>query len=117
MKKTDTDTLLQTAIEAMAAKKGQDIVKMDLRGISMITDYFVICSGGNAPQIKAICDHVDDELGKCGVAPLRIEGYQDAHWVLMDYGDFVVHIFYGDDRAYYDLERLWGDCPMPRYDI
>ena len=96
-------------------KKGREIMGLDLRGKSPVTDYFLLCSGSNKPQIKAICDNIDDKMAELGLNPLRIEGYQEAQWILMDYGDLVVHIFDDDSREYYNLERLWGDAPAVRY--
>lgn len=96
-------------------KKGRDIMGLDLRGKSPVTDYFLLCSGSNKPQIKAICDNIDDKMAELGLNPLRIEGYGEAQWILMDYGDLIIHIFDDDSREYYNLERLWGDAPAVRY--
>jgi ribosome-associated protein len=92
-------------------KKARDIVGIDLSGISPVTDYFVICSGSNKPQIKAISDNIEDKLSELGVEPNHIEGYQDACWILLDYGNIVIHVFDDENREYYNLERLWGDAP------
>jgi len=92
-------------------KKARDIIGIDLAGISPVTDYFVICSGSNKPQIKAICSNIEDKLSELGLEPAHIEGFQDASWILMDYGNVVVHIFDDENREYYNLERLWGDAP------
>lgn len=82
-----------------------------MKALSTITDYFVICSGENPIQIKAIAEAIEEELAKSKVYPSGIEGLDFARWVLMDYGDFVIHIFNEDARAYYELERLWMDAP------
>jgi ribosome-associated protein len=97
---------------AAQEKKAQDIVIMDLQGITLIADYFVICTGANPIQIKAICDNINDKLKKQGVSPLRIEGFNDARWILMDYGTVIVHIFMEEERDYYNLEKLWGDAKI-----
>ena len=90
-------------------KKARDIIGIDLAGISPVTDYFVICSGSNKPQIKAICATIEDKLAEQGLEPSHIEGFQDASWILMDYGAVIVHVFQPQARQYYDLERLWKD--------
>ncbi len=83
---------------------------LDLTGITSFTDYFVICTGANARQIQAISDEVSLQLKQVGELPLSLEGYNQAEWVLADYGDFLVHIFSPKSRAYYDLERLWRNA-------
>ncbi len=93
------------------AKKAADTIILDLRGLAVFTDFFVICSGESTTQVKAIVEHIESELAKEGLKPLSIEGLSYAHWVLMDYGDTVVHAFEEETRAYYELERLWLDAP------
>ena len=83
---------------------------LDVRACTPFTDYFVICSGANSRQIQAIADEVEQRLKNQGEYPTSIEGYENAEWVLVDYGDFVVHIFSEKARTYYDLERLWRDA-------
>jgi ribosome-associated protein len=92
-------------------KKAQDIVILDVDKISSITDYFVICSAINERQLHAIADDIDKEMKKVSVKKLGMEGYREGKWVLIDYGDFIVHIFEKEIRGYYDLEMLWGDAP------
>jgi ribosome-associated protein len=92
-------------------KKAQDIVILDVDKISSITDYFVICSAINERQLHAIADDIDKEMKKVSVKKLGMEGYREGKWVLIDYGDFIVHIFEKEIRSYYDLELLWGDAP------
>lgn len=92
-------------------KKAQDIVILDVSRISSITDYFVICSAINERQLHAIADEIDKDLKKLSVQKFGMEGYREAKWVLIDYGDFIVHIFDKEIRSYYDLEMLWGDAP------
>ena len=109
MKKTQALTSqLTTAIAACQDKKAEDltILQMD-KNSGAFTDYFVICSGSNPRQIQAISDEVELRLKRAGVYPNNIEGYKQAEWVLIDYVDFVVHVFSGGARKYYDLERLW----------
>ncbi|MEL7564680.1 MAG: ribosome silencing factor [Dehalobacterium sp.] len=103
--------LSRICASAAEKKRGRNIVIMDLQGISIIADYFVICTGANSIQVKAICDHINETLVSEGIKPpLRIEGLKDARWILMDFGGVVVHIFQEEERAYYNLERLWGDA-------
>ncbi len=96
-----------TAVRAAESKKATDIRVLNLQQVTSFTDYFVICSGSNQRQIQAISDAVHEELAKEGERPISIEGYQNAEWVLADYGDFIVHILSQTARDYYDLERLW----------
>jgi ribosome-associated protein len=96
-----------TAVRAADSRKAQDIKVLDLTGITSFTDHFVICSGSNSRQIQAIADEVSQRLKKRGELPISLEGYEQAEWILMDYADFIVHIFSVKAREYYDLERLW----------
>lgn len=104
--------LLVAAAQAAADKKGEDTIILEVGAVLAITDAFVITSGGNARQVKTIADEVEKKIDEAGGhKPLRVEGLADARWVLMDYGDFVVHVFLDEVRRYYDLERLWSDAP------
>jgi ribosome-associated protein len=105
----DIRTQVALALEAVNNKKAEDVTLLQLPGeSSTFTDYFLICSGSNPRQVQAIADEVDERLSKdMGVEPNAREGYQTAEWILLDYVDFVVHIFNTQRRAYYDLERLW----------
>jgi ribosome-associated protein len=107
--------LARACADAARAKKAKDIVIMDLQGISIIADYFVICTGTNVHQLQAISEHIDEKLAEQKISPLRIEGLKDARWILMDYGSVVVHIFQEEERLYYNLERLWGDAKFTYY--
>jgi ribosome-associated protein len=98
------------AVTAAASKKAVDIVVLDLRKAAAFTDYFVICTGQNARQIKAIADAVEEALAKHRLKPAHVEGYPRAEWVLLDYFDFVVHVFAEETRTFYGLERLWGSA-------
>jgi ribosome-associated protein len=99
-----------TAVRAAADKKADDLVVLDLRKAAGFTDYFVICNGQNARQVKAIADAVEEALTHDHVKPAHVEGYGHAEWVLLDYFDFVVHVFGAETRRFYGLERLWGSA-------
>lgn len=101
---------IRAVIDAMEDKKGLDITVLDLSSVSDITDHFIICSGTNRSQIQALSDGVEEALAKKGLHHKGIEGYDTANWILLDYGDFVVHVFDKDSRSMYDLERVWGDA-------
>src|SRR5438445_10893307 len=108
MKKNDRKEQVSEAIRACQEKKAEDLAILELeQGSGAFTDYFVICSGTNPRQIQAISDEVELRLKRAGVYPNNIEGHKQAEWVLLDYVDFVVHIFSASARKYYDLERLW----------
>jgi len=98
------------AVRAAESKKASDIRVLDLTGITSFTDYFVICTGANQRQIQAITDEIGLQLKQQGEQPISIEGYDQAEWVLADYGDFLVHVFSPKAREYYDLERLWRNA-------
>ncbi len=92
-------------------KKAKDIVILELKDLSIITDYFIICSGENPIQIKAIAEAIEDNFSKNKIPPIGIEGLDFARWVLMDYGDIIIHIFSEETRTFYELEKLWIDAP------
>jgi ribosome-associated protein len=100
----------EEALNAASDKKALDPVVLDLREVASFTDYFVITSGANARQVQAIADAVVEQLKKQGTRALRTEGYNTGEWVLVDYGDFIVHVFDNKARQFYDLERLWRDA-------
>jgi ribosome-associated protein len=113
---TSTEFPLLTAVRAAESKKATDIRVLDLTGITSFTDYFLICTGSNPKQIQAIADEIGLRLKEDGEFPHSLEGYNQAEWILADYGDFLVHVFSERARAYYDLERLWRnakDVPIP----
>lgn len=95
------------AVRAAQSKKAQNIVVLDLREITSLADYFIICTGTNVRQNQAISDEVHLRLKQAGQLPISVEGYENAEWILMDYGDVIVHIFLDRTRSFYDLERLW----------
>lgn len=101
--------LVKTTYRALEDKKAVDIHVLDIREISILADYFIIASGENKNQIQAMIDNVQEELAKHDCHPRQIEGYDTAGWILMDYGDFIVHVFSTEDRLFYDLERIWRD--------
>lgn len=101
----------QLMAEAAAEKKAYDILILDLRGLTYLTDYFVICSGSNITQVGAIADQIMQGLARHGVHTSHVEGQAGSTWVLMDYGDVVVHIFDEQARIYYSLEKLWNEAP------
>lgn len=103
------DERLTAALHAAAEKKAIDPVVLDLREIASFTDYFMIVSGANERQVQAISDEVYEQLKRSGHAAARVEGYKTAEWILLDYGDFVVHVFEQKARSFYDLERLWRE--------
>ncbi len=108
MKKSSLKQQVSDAIAAAESKKATDVSVLELdKAASGFTDYFVICSGSNPRQIQAISDEVEERLARAGLRPTHVEGYRQADWVLLDYVDFVVHIFSEKARHYYDLERLW----------
>ncbi len=107
----EPSSLWQIVVRAAGEKKASDIRVLDLRPVTSFADYFIICSGTNQRQIQAIADEVERTLKLAGEHVNSIEGYSNAEWVLMDYGDVVVHIFSDKARGYYDLERLWRHAP------
>lgn len=101
--------MVKLAFAALAEKKGEDIQIIDIQGISVLADYFIIANGTNAKQVQAMADQVQETLGKAGYEVKQVEGYQTANWILMDYKDIIVHVFCREDRLFYDLERIWRD--------
>jgi ribosome-associated protein len=101
---------MTAAIAAALDKKAEQLVVLDLTKSSAFTDFFVICTGTNRRQVQAIADAVEEAIGKRGTTPALVEGYDRADWVLLDYFDFIVHVFMPASREFYNLERLWGDA-------
>jgi ribosome-associated protein len=106
----DFDERIRLTLNAAWEKKALDLTVLDLRGIASFTDYFVIATGTNKRQVQAISDEVVEQLKRSGTRAARVEGYQTAEWILVDYGDFVVHVFDEKARRFYDLERLWREA-------
>jgi ribosome-associated protein len=109
---TQAIELAVAAAEAAGDKLAQDIVAIDVSDHLVITDIFVICSGNTERQVKAIVDSIEERLHGLGVKRIRREGHAEGRWVLLDFGDIVVHAQLAEERVFYDLERLWGDCPL-----
>lgn len=97
-------------------KKGEDVRVLHIGTLTSIGDYFVVATGNSNTQVKAMADEVDEKLSSDGLEPRRIEGYNSASWILMDYNDVIVHIFLKETREFYALERLWGDAPEVEWD-
>jgi ribosome-associated protein len=104
------------AVDLLFARKAQNVTLLDLRGISSATDWFVIATGTSDTHVSAISDHVIEELKMVGPRPMNVEGLRGGRWVLVDYFDFVVHVFHPAARDFYQLERLWGDAPAYHMD-
>ncbi len=102
---------LERYVKAITGKKVANIVAMDVREMSSVADAFILCSGGSNRQVSAIAEHVHKTLKRQGTRPLHVEGMKEGQWVLMDYGDVIIHIFYEPVRNFYDLEGLWADAP------
>lgn len=109
--------MVRLAYKALDDKKAEDIKVIEIGNISVIADYFVIANGNNPSQVEAMVGAVEDELGKNGYPVKRIEGVKSSGWVLMDFGDVVVHVFSKEDRLFYDLERIWRDGKDVSHDI
>jgi ribosome-associated protein len=103
---------LARAVDLALERKGRDLLILDLRDISDATDYFFLVNGTSDLHVRAIADHIIEELRKEGIRPGHVEGLRAGRWVLIDYIDFVVHVFHPAAREFYQLERLWGDAPM-----
>jgi ribosome-associated protein len=104
------------AAEAAFKKKALDVTILDLSGLTVIADYFVICSGESTTQVKAVAAFIEEELAKKRKKPLGVEGASYSHWILLDYGDVVIHVFEKETRAYYNLEKLWMDAKIIEID-
>lgn len=103
--------LLTMAVKAADDKRAEDIVALDMKGISLIAEYFLICHGNSDKQVQAIAREIKDKAVETGHDVKRMEGFDEAKWILIDLGDVVAHVFHRDERRYYNLERLWGDAP------
>jgi len=104
------DALLQLAVEAAEDKKAQNIIALDLQGISPVADYYVICHGNSDTQVQSITTEIRKKAEEAGVRVRGVEGFDTARWVLLDIGDVVVHVFHREEREYYNIERLWSDA-------
>ena len=108
--------MAKLVIEALEDKKAEDIKVIDISEVSVLADYFIIAGGNNSSQIQALCNNVEEKLGRAGHPCRQIEGYDTANWILMDFGDVIVHIFDKENRLLYDLERIWRDGKMVEKD-
>ena len=104
--------MVKLAIEALEDKKAEDIRVIDISEVSVLADYFIIAGGSNRSQIQALCENVLEKLGRAGYPEKQTEGYDTANWILIDFGDVIVHIFDKENRLLYDLERIWRDGKM-----
>ncbi len=111
------DHIARLAAQAAADKKASDIVVLDIHELTPIADYFVICSANSGTQMEAVANAVRDKLEESGVSCRGVEGLSEARWVLLDFGDVVVHVFRAEDREFYHLERLWGDAKTIEYEV
>jgi ribosome-associated protein len=111
MKKVTPEVIAKLAGE----KKAMDVVILKMAEVSLVTDYFIICSANSTTQVKAIADHVEEKLSEAGLEPLHKEGYREGHWVLLDYSECILHVFVEEDRRFYNLEQLWGDAETLDY--
>ncbi|ACA60359.1 ribosome silencing factor [Candidatus Desulforudis audaxviator] len=110
-------TLVEAAVRAAGEKRGDDILVLDISGLTVLSDYFVLVSGRSTTHVKAIADHIREKLGELGAKAPRLEGYREGLWILLDYRDVVVHVFTQSERDFYNLERLWGDAPVVRLPV
>ncbi len=106
---TNSIEMAKLAIDALEDKKAEDIKVIDISEVSVLADYFIIAGGNNSSQIQALCNNVEEKLGRAGFQCRQIEGYDTANWILMDFGDVIIHIFDKENRLLYDLERIWRD--------
>lgn len=106
----DLDPFLANYVKAVMGKKATDLVLLDIRGLSSIADFFIICSGSSNRQVMAIAEFIQVDLKKHGIKPLGVEGIKEGHWILLDYGHVIIHVFYEPLRSFYDLEGLWTDA-------
>ena len=109
MTEMNAKEMAKLAMEALEEKKAEDISVIDISRVSVLADFFLIASGNNRNQVQALADNVEEKRGRAGVSPRQVEGYNTANWVLMDYGDIIVHVFDRENRLFYDLERIWRD--------
>ena len=108
----DATELSRLIVQAIADKQGEDILVLDLRRVSLLADYFVLCSAGSDRQIKAVADEIRTQCNEAGLHPLHVEGQPESGWVLLDYGSVIAHLFSPKTRTHYDLERLWSQAPV-----
>ena len=113
---TESRELVVAAARAAAEKQARDIVVLDVRELIVITDYFLIARGTSDRQVRTIAEEIEASVREHGLKPVRREGEREGHWALLDFVDFVAHVFLESDREFYDLERLWSDAPTVEWD-
>jgi ribosome-associated protein len=115
---TRNSKIIKTIIAAIQEKKGENIISLDLRKINeAVSDFFIVCHAGNQPQVRAIAEHIEESVqDACGEKPYHHEGYQNLHWVLIDYVNVVVHVMLEEDRKFYKLEEMWSDAAAQDHD-
>lgn len=111
----DSKIAISIACNAADNKKAKDIKVLDIKNISPIADYFIICSGNSSIQIKSIADEIEEKLIESGFSISHKEGYDTARWILLDFGDIIIHVFHSEDREFYDIERLWADAEVVNF--
>lgn len=110
-----SEALLEMVVKAAEDKKAMNIVSLNIKDISLIADYFVICHGNSDTQVQAIATEIKKAVDESGITVKRIEGFDSARWVLVDLGDVVVHVFHRDEREYYNIERIWSDAKVVEF--
>ena len=105
----ESKEMAKLAVAALEDKKGEEIRVIDISEVSVLADYFIIANGSNRSQVQALSDSVAETLGRAGVHTKQVEGYESANWILLDFGDIIVHVFGKENRLFYDLERIWRD--------
>jgi ribosome-associated protein len=113
---TESRDLVVAAARAAASKQARDVVILDVRELIVITDYFLIASGTSDRQVRTIAEEIESSVKAKGLRPVRREGEREGHWALLDFVDFVAHVFLDQDREFYDLERLWSDAPTVEWE-
>lgn len=108
----DSKVMMEEIVKLLDEKKANNISVLNIEDVSLIADYFIICSGNSTTQIKALSDHIEEKLKEQGITYNNKEGYRSATWILLDYGNIVIHIFDKEARGFYDLERLWSDAKV-----
>ncbi|PZX07151.1 ribosome-associated protein [Psychrobacillus insolitus] len=109
---TSTQSLIEIAYKAADDKRAEDIMILNMQGVSLLADYFLICHANSDRQVQAIAKELSEQASLSGVNVKRLEGFDEARWILVDMGDVVAHVFHKDERSFYNLERLWGDAPL-----
>lgn len=113
----ETEKKLSIIIKACEDKNGQDIVSLNISKFSTIADYFVIASGNSSTQVQSIADGIDEKMSEAGYEEMDKEGYRSGRWILLDYGDIIVHVFHKEEREYYNLERLWSEKQISHEEV